>query len=300
MREVDAATTTTSNALMRVSVYLPTKNRESLLRQAVSSVLAQTFGDFELIVVNDGSTDGTMDFLESEKSRDDRIKIINNEESIGAPRSRNLALQLAAGEFVTGIDDDDRFHPRRLGSFVEYWGILEEVGEVFSCIFSQDLVEENGVCISGVKPGAIQWQDLFFYNSIGNQIFARRETFLAAGLFDDQMPAWQDLDLFIRILKQGGEAKLLDAALYTTNVDKRPDRISVGSKKRLLAAYRKLDQKWNDCPMVMRQGLYLQTFNRYYRFKPSIGDLISFFRMGVHLRTLKTLAGIYSRRAWRA
>jgi glycosyltransferase involved in cell wall biosynthesis len=280
-----------------VSVYLATKNREALLREAVSSVLTQTYSTVELIVVNDGSTDGTGDFLEDLQVCDKRVRIIHNAESIGAPRSRNVAVQSACGEFVTGLDDDDRFHPHRIGAFVEYWKILERAGETFSCLYSQDIVEKANQRVFGVKPGAITWQDLFFSNGIGNQVFARRETFLAAGLFDDQMPAWQDLDLFIRILRHAGPARLLDAALYITNLDPRADRISIGSKKRILDAYRKLEAKWADCPRIMRQGLYLQAFGHYYGFKPCMGDLLAFFRMGIHLRTLKTLAGIYLRRA---
>jgi glycosyltransferase involved in cell wall biosynthesis len=280
---------------MLVSIYLPTKNREELLRRAVESVLTQTYTSLELIVVDDGSTDGTRAYLDQARTADDRIRVIRNETSLGAPLSRNLAIREARGEFITGLDDDDYFHPLRIAAFVGAWQLHEQLGQAFSCLFSQDVTELGSERFASARAGAVRWEDLFFANVIGNQVFTRRETLMAAGLFDPEMPAWQDLDLFIRVLKHAGPAKLVDAELYYMNVDPRPDRISIGSNSRILRAYRTLAAKWQDCPQVMRQGLYLQTF-RHYGKKPGPLELMAFVRMGLHLRTLRTLAGIYLRR----
>lgn len=281
---------------MLVSVYVPTRNRAPLLRKAVESVLTQTYTELEVIVVNDGSSDETFDYLASLQACDSRVRVIHHAVSVGAPRSRNEAIEAARGEFVTGLDDDDRFHPQRIAAFVEYWQLLRRAGERFSCIFSQDVVEQGNAHTPTVKPGALTWESLFYFNGIGSQVFTRRDTLLDVGLFDDELPAWQDLDLFIRVLHRAGPAKLLDAGLYISNADPRSDRISLASKQRILDAYRKVAGKWKDCPQVMRQGLFLQAFGRYYGHKPAARDLISFLRMGVHAQTLKTLAGIYLRR----
>lgn len=281
---------------MLVSIYLPTKNREALLRRAVESVLTQSYTTLELIVVDDGSIDGTPNYLDTVRAADSRIRVIRNETSLGAPLSRNLAIAHAQGEFITGLDDDDYFHPQRIAAFVGEWQLHEQIGERFSCLFSQEVAERGGERAASVRPGSVRWEDLFFGNVIGNQIFTRRDTLIAAGLFDKEMPAWQDLDLFIRVLKHSGPAKLVDAALYYMNLEPRPDRISVGSNARILRAYHTLAAKWQDCPRLMRQALYLQTF-RHYGIKPGPLDLLAFLRMGLHLRTLKTLAGIYLRKA---
>ena len=280
---------------MLVSVYLPTKNREALLRRAVESVLTQSYARLELLVIDDGSTDGTGSYLDSVRNEDNRVRVLRNETSLGAPLSRNLAIREARGEFVTGLDDDDYFHPQRIAAFVGEWHLHEQIGQQFSCLFSQDVTERGGERFASARAGAVRWEDLFYANVIGNQIFARRETLIAAGLFDPEMPAWQDLDLFIRVLKHGGPAKLVDAELYYMNADPRPDRISVGSNNRILRAYRTLAAKWRDCPIVMQQALYLQTF-RHYGNKPGPLELLTFARMGLHLRTLRTLAGIYLRK----
>lgn len=281
---------------MLVSIYLPTKNREALLRRAVDSVLAQTHTALELIVVDDGSTDGTHRYLDTVRKADSRIRVIRNETSLGAPLSRNLAIRDARGEFITGLDDDDYFHPQRIAAFVGEWQLHEQIGERFSCLFSQDVTERGNERFESARAGSVRWEELFFCNVIGNQIFTRRETLISAGLFDQEMPAWQDLDLFIRVLKHSGPAKLVDAGLYYMNMDPRLDRISVGSNARILRAYRTLAAKWQECPRLMRQALYLQTF-KHYGIKPGPFDLLAFVRMGLHLRTLKTLAGIYLRKA---
>ena len=75
---------------MLVSIYLPTKNRQALLRRAVESVLTQSYTTLELIVVDDGSTDDTQSYLDTVRTADSRIRVIRNETSLGAPLSRNL------------------------------------------------------------------------------------------------------------------------------------------------------------------------------------------------------------------
>ncbi|HVF16270.1 MAG TPA: glycosyltransferase, partial [Steroidobacteraceae bacterium] len=189
---------------MLVSIYMPTKNRLELLKRAVESVLAQTYRDLELWVVNDGSSDGTASYLDSASAADPRLKVIHNTQSMGAPASRNSAIQRSAGMFVTGLDDDDHFHPRRIEVLVEAWRQHESSGEKFSCLFTQDLLAAPEASEVSKKPVRVQYTDLFSYNLIGNQIFTKREYLIEAGMFDEQMPAWQDLDTFIRVLRKFG------------------------------------------------------------------------------------------------
>ena len=92
------------------------------------------------MVVNDGSTDSTRIYLDQLQIADARVKCIHNESSVGAPGSRNMAIQIASGEFVTGLDDDDYFHRDRLQALVEHWHTLEQLQQHFSSIFTQDIV----------------------------------------------------------------------------------------------------------------------------------------------------------------
>ncbi|MGH8262205.1 MAG: glycosyltransferase family 2 protein, partial [Steroidobacteraceae bacterium] len=156
---------------MLVSVYLPTRNRVELLSRAVDSVLAQSYRPLELIVVNDGSTDTTRAWLDQAARSDPRLRVIHNPRPRGAPLSRNLAILRALGEFITGLDDDDQFHPGRIDALVRHWRALERRGEKFSCLYTQDFLMCGDRVGFSHKPPRVEFGDLFFYNSIGNQVF---------------------------------------------------------------------------------------------------------------------------------
>jgi beta-1,4-mannosyltransferase len=280
--------------LMLISVYMPTKNRVELLTRAVNSVLGQTHRDLELWVVDDGSTDGTVEYLQRASVADSRLHFIHNEQSMGAPRARNLAITRSSGEFITGLDDDDSFHEQRLEKLIAAWQRREGRGEKFSCLFTQDVLQAGDHKEVSHKPPRVTYDDLFFYNTIGNQVFTKRASMIAAGLFDETMPAWQDLDMFMRLLRTCGPALLVDEPLYTLEVAQRDDRISA-SNARIEAAYARLAAKVADHPQVLQQGLFLQRFGRLYGYGLRAEDLRRFWQFGLHTRTLKRLGGILAR-----
>jgi glycosyltransferase involved in cell wall biosynthesis len=295
MRDVEQPRQQPAGPLPLVTVYMPTKNRLPLLRRAVASVLAQTYPHLELIVVDDASTDGTPAYLAALASGDPRITFIRKPTSGGAPAARNEAIRAARGELVTGLDDDDWFHRRRLQAMVAEWQRLEGAGRPFSCLYTQDVRVDGDTRTISRKPGPVRFHDLFFYNSIGNQVLARKRDFLQAGLFDVEMPAWQDLDAFLRLLDLFGPAHLVDEPLYFLTLSRSADRISCGPKDRLAAAYRRLRDKSGGVAAVQRQALFLQMFGEAYGFAFDHHDLREFWRHGVHLRTSVMLARILLR-----
>lgn len=265
---------------MKVSVYIPTRNRVDLLQRAVESVLAQSHGDFEVIVVNDASTDGTRAYLDALAASDARVTAIHNETSGGAPAARNKAILRATGYFVTGLDDDDYFHPERLKSLVTYWDVLVQAGERFSCLYTQDVVVGRGKEFATRRAGSVSADQMFTANLVGNQIFAPRQTFIDAGLFDEGMPAWQDLDFYMRVLMTHGPGRLLDAGLYYFLDAPRPDRITKASREKIMTAYLRMSSKYADKPSALRQRLFLQVFSKVYGFRPRPSDVAHFFSLG--------------------
>jgi glycosyltransferase involved in cell wall biosynthesis len=282
---------------MQVSIYMPTRNRVDLLRRAAESALGQTYASIELIVVDDASSDGTRRYLESLRATDVRVKPLYNETPVGASRARNQAITAARGEFVTGLDDDDYFHPRRVEILLTHWHRLQQSQQRLSCLFTQDTMVRGVKSWRSRKPVAVSADDLCFYNLIGNQIFTRRAYLVEAGLYDEHMQAWQDLDVFIRVLQNFGPALLVDEALYTLSLDPRPDRISMGAKPRILSAYRRICSKYVHLSPKMRQGLFLQVFGQLYGFNLDYRDLKEFFSYGVHARTLKSFLRLFVRQA---
>lgn len=276
---------------MLVSVYIPTKDRVTSLASAVESILNQTYENIEVIVVNDGSTDGTEEYLADLCVRDSRVRAINNSNPCGAPAARNCAIKEARGYFVTGLDDDDYFLPERIAAFVAYWELLQKNGVQPSCLYSQDLIiESEGKTRKTKKPGYVEYEDLFAHNCLGNQIFSTRGNLIEAGLFDEALLAWQDLEFFMRVLKRFGPAHLLDMATQVFDDSPRPDRISQKSRTKIDRAFNQVVAKHAPTHGRARQQLFLQIFSPYYGFRPRISDWVALMRDGIWLAGILKMA----------
>ncbi len=147
--------------LPRVSVILPVRNGMPYLQLAVESILDQTFGDFELIIMDDASTDSTPDYLASLTDR--RVRLIRNEQNLGVSRTLNKALSLARGDYIARQDADDISFPRRLEEQVAFLDTHPRVG-LLGADF--DIIDGNGAVIvsrSGVPHTDIEikWEFLF-------------------------------------------------------------------------------------------------------------------------------------------
>ncbi|WP_217495711.1 glycosyltransferase [Pseudoalteromonas byunsanensis] len=186
---------------------MPTHNRLSDLKRAISSVLSQTYEHWELIIVDDGSKDGTHDYLQSLKN--EKIRFFRHETPQGACASRNLAINNAKGEFITGLDDDDEFTPDRLSSFISAW----QDKYSFLCT-------PVTVCKGNTKKdhlffiGEINLQDLLVVNKVGNQIFCKTDELRSIGGFDKSFKAWQDYDTWVRFTARYGTGLKLPSSTY--------------------------------------------------------------------------------------
>ena len=135
---------------MRFSIIIPVYNVESYLRQCLDSVLAQTFGDWEAICVNDGSTDGSAAILEEYAAKDDRFKVIT-QANAGLSAARNAGIKEAQGEYVLFLDSDDWLEPTALQTLdtqlsrpLSPRGVVEDRGELFDmlCFSGRRFFEE--------------------------------------------------------------------------------------------------------------------------------------------------------------
>lgn len=118
---------------------MPTYNDARYIRDAVDSILAQTFTDFELVVVNDGSTDDTLDILA--EYDDSRIRVVSHEKNLGRPYARNTALDVAKGEYVAWMDADDISLPTRLEKQVAFMDAHPDIavcGSAIQCFHGSD------------------------------------------------------------------------------------------------------------------------------------------------------------------
>jgi len=191
-----------------VSVYIPTRNRRELLRRAVESVLGQSYPAIEILVADDASDDGTEAMMRSWAAREPRLRYLRIGEPSGANVARNRAIRAARGVFVTGLDDDDIMLPERVEKLVTAY--RDDLAFVTSRYYVEDGRRRR------IRPRVvarrIRRRDLLYANIVGNQVFAPRRRFVEAGLFDETLPAAQDIDMWIRMLGEG-EAEILPEPL---------------------------------------------------------------------------------------
>lgn len=262
-----------------VSIYIPTHNRRILLEGAVNSVRAQTYQSLEIIVVNDSSSDDTRSYLDKLARAESRLVAIHSDRPLGAGAARNAALRRASGEFVTGLDDDDQFLPDRIQTFVTEWNALGVEQERTSCLFTESIMKDEARSfVTTDRKEKVSYSDLFRHNFIGNQVFCPRQRLLEIGGFDENLPAWEDLDLFMRLLKRYGPARRVSGASYICHVERSRPRISSSAANHYLA-YEKIIDK-NSAQMARQQSeLFLQLFSPFYGTIPSASDWARMFRL---------------------
>ncbi len=182
-----------------VSVVIPTYNRAHLISRAIRSVNQQTYQDIEIIIVDDGSTDNTKELVKQLK--DSRMLYIRSSQNRGGAAARNIGIQASRGKYIAFLDSDDEWFPEKIYKQVQ--ALVEgeeEVGMVYTGIL---FMGENGIVSNENKPvfrGKILPQ-LLRTNVIGSTSSAMIKRFCleAVGMFDEQFPSRQDLDLWIRI-----------------------------------------------------------------------------------------------------
>ena len=213
-----------------VSLYMPSHNREDLLPRAIASVMAQTYPVYELIVVDDGSSDGTWDLLTKLQKQHDNLVILRHETPKGACAARNSAINMAKGEFISGLDDDDELLPNHLESLLEHWD------DKYSCVASSLLNDNGSVRVrQGKEYGEINLNQLLHYNRLGNQILTRTERLRDIGGFDESLPAFQDYDCWVRMIEHYGQAYKLQHPTYVLHTAHELNRISGNPARRLKA-----------------------------------------------------------------
>lgn len=186
-----------------VSVIIPTYNREQLLGRAIQSVLAQTYQDFELIIVDDGSTDNTERLVKSFNS--EKIRYIWHRENKGTSAARNTGIQSAKGDYIALQDSDDEWLPDKLEKQMRAFATAPpEVGIVYSGFHmiitnkrkykpSPSITPKDGDIFSSILKGE--------YLVSPQTTVVKRECFERAGMFDEALSSIEDWELFLRFSK---------------------------------------------------------------------------------------------------
>jgi glycosyltransferase involved in cell wall biosynthesis len=188
-----------------ISVILPTRDRMPLLRRAVTSVRAQSERHFELIVVDDGSTDGTQAYLERLAAEDARVRVARNAMPLGGSGARNEGVRLSRGAWIAFIDDDDEWLPRKLERQLE---TLAANPAAVACSCSYIVRSAAGRSRVLAVRGNATLQQLLTRNWLGgaSACLCSSEALRRIGALDARLKSAQDLDLWVRLRQEGAVA----------------------------------------------------------------------------------------------
>ncbi len=188
-----------TNNLPLVSIILPTYNCAAFLPHSIGTILSQTYNSYEIIVIDDGSTDNTKEVLYPFMQR---IKYIRSEQNKGLPTARNIGIRPAQGKYIAFIDADDLWLPEKLQTDIEYFETHPEVSMVYSKHIN---IDEKGDDLDGNTkrqlPSGNIFTQLFSVQNfiITSSVVVRKEVFETTGLFDEQLFNCQDWDMWLRI-----------------------------------------------------------------------------------------------------
>jgi glycosyltransferase involved in cell wall biosynthesis len=187
----------------KVSIIIPTHNRCGFVGNAIASALNQTFEDFELIIVDDASTDKTAETVAF--FNDERIKFIRHEKNKGGSAARNTGITNSSGNCIAFLDDDDEWFPDKLSKQMEVLSASPpQIGGVYTGYVMVDRASLRVMCQYSPKKKGNLFHDLLVDNCVGGAscMLLRRECLDKVGLFDESLPCSQDYDLWIRIAKE--------------------------------------------------------------------------------------------------
>lgn len=182
--------------MFAVSIIIPTYNRAHLISKAVNSIVSQNFDNWELIIVDDGSSDNTSEVV-NPYLKDLRIKYVNKENS-GAAHSRNVGVLNSTHDLITFLDSDDEAEPIWLERMVEK--VVSEDADIVCCGLSR--YDENGIYIKSTMPKKLG----NLYNGItakftnGGSFLLKKEIFNAIGGYDNELQSGQHTELAFRLV----------------------------------------------------------------------------------------------------
>jgi len=287
-----------------VSVILPTYNRECYLAESIESVLAQTYTNFELLIVNDCSTDQTAEMLNDFRKKDHRIRVIDNETNKGAPASRNIAVNLAGGKYLAMMDSDDISLPARFEKQVAF---LERHPQTYVLGSSATVIDPQGKIVNEWRlptgDRLIRWHSIFR----NSRVFCNPSVMMRASIFDyvpkfnENNRTSDDSELWATIFphKELGFANLADKLVkyrshpssITGQIDKSSTNLSQDARTRALEAYLSKPVNKNVIPAYesffeIEQALipvvletWFETYEKFkIDFKPGMVDQMAILR----------------------
>jgi len=271
----------------KVSVIIPAYNRAQLLPRALATVFAQTYKDYEVIVVDDGSTDDSPQVV---KQFAGRVKYIRKENG-GSASARNRGIEEAQGEYIAFLDSDDTWVPEKLAEQVKVLDAHKNVGIVYA---RMPIINEKGEQV-GIKPAGISgrtFKELLEYwgDLPTSTVMTRKECFVKAGMFDTALTTMQDIDMWLRISRYYDLYEIENKSLaYYYRHDEQITKSKIRVYQGLVRIYTKILNNYPEAPkqlMLDRIASNQYTLSREY------------YREGQYKEAWENLLGALGRDLW--
>ncbi len=243
----------------RVTVIIPTHNREELVGRAVRGVLAQTLSDLEVILVDDASADGTPAAIA--QLDDPRLQFVRLAKNRGQSRALNEGIHRALGEWVAFLDDDDEWLPDKLDVQLARVSEVPDASAVYCRCFlqtsdglrsprSHDAMPEGDITNDLLRRG---------FPMTPSAYVVRRGALLEVGGFDEALPASQDLDLWLRLSQAGHRFTSVPEPYVIYHAEHDKPGVS-GNAAAQLRAFVQMDRRWGP---LMRERLGVEEYERW-------------------------------------
>lgn len=180
-----------------VSIILPTYNGEKYIKSSIQSILEQSYPDWELIVIDDCSTDSTNTIVQKFVNRDKRIKLYRNSENLRLPASLNIGFKKSQGDYLTWTSDDNLYKPYAIERLLKALQKSNQIGLVFS---RMEYIDANGKS-KGLSDLPGNTKELHYHNIIGASFMYTREVYEKIGDYDTGKFLMEDYDYWLRIFK---------------------------------------------------------------------------------------------------
>ena len=196
-----------------ISIVLPTYNGEKYLVDSIESIIKQSYTDWELLIVNDCSTDNTRIIAEHYAKLDQRITVINNEENMKLPASLNIGFSEAKGDYFTWTSDDNEYYDNALETMKIY---LDNHPRSFMVCAAMDMMDENGNLI-GISP-KYDRDRMLYNNLVGACFLYRSEVNTKIGGYDVSRFCAEDYDYWLRVIDTYGDIDYIGKKLYAYRI----------------------------------------------------------------------------------
>ncbi|MEM7713899.1 MAG: glycosyltransferase family A protein [Cyanobacteria bacterium P01_A01_bin.68] len=222
--------------IVTVTIVLPAYNASEYLAETINSVFSQTYKDFELLVIDDGSTDNTRDIVNDFCQRDSRIRLISQENQ-GVSVARNNGIKMAKGKYIAFLDSDDLWVPNKLARHVEHLQANPKLGLSFARVEFLSFDGKSTGNYSNPRMINISAKDLYEENAAvtpSNAVISRTALEQVGG-FDGELSGAADAELFLRLKCHGWEVEGINEVLVLY-------RTSLGGMSSQLY---KMEEDWN-------------------------------------------------------